>query len=103
MKGMQLKLIFDESAKHQLIPLHEWLLKEAHSMEIEGASAIKGIAGFGRSGQLHEKSLFELGAKLPVEVTLLTTEEKAQKFLTRLKEEKLPLVYSIHACEWDVI
>ena len=94
MLGTYLKFYVHENRRHHGKLLFEWLLGEARNLGIHGGSAFRAIAGFGRHGVLVEQHFFELADQLPVEVAFMVSDEDAERFLSRLAEEKdLSLFY----------
>ena len=93
MNGCFLKFYVAENRRHHHLLAYEWLLEEAQRLGLQGGSAFRALAGFGRQGRLHEEYFFELAGDLPVEVSFVTTPEEADRFLGRLKGEGLNLFY----------
>ncbi len=93
MKGICLRFYVHENRKHRHILVYEWLLEAAKRMGIQGGSAFKSIAGFGRHGVLHEEHFFELAGDLPLEVVFVVSEEEADRLIDRIKSENLSLFY----------
>ncbi len=93
MNGCFLKFYVAENRRHHHLLAYEWLLEEAQRLGLQGGSAFRALAGFGRQGRLHEEHFFELAGDLPVEVSFVTTQEEADRFLGRLKGEGLNLFY----------
>jgi len=94
-QGVCLKVYVHELQKHHGISLFEWLLEKGKELGLEGGSAIRSIAGFGRHGHMHAEHFFELGSNVPVEVTFILKKEKLEGFLVVLEEEGLDLFYSV--------
>ena len=67
MQGVYLKFYMQESARHHGKLTYEWLLEQARALGIQGGSAFRAIAGFGRHGHLHEEHFFELAGEVPVQ------------------------------------
>ncbi len=93
MNGCFLKFYVAENRRHHHLLAYEWLLEEAQRLGLQGGSAFRALAGFGRQGRLHEEHFFELAGDLPVEVSFVTTPEEADRLLARLKGEGLNLFY----------
>jgi PII-like signaling protein len=93
MQGVYLKFYLPEKKRHHGILAYEWLLEEARKLGIQGGSAFRAIAGFGRHGRLHEEHFLELAGDLPVEVGFALGEAEAQSLLAHLDSEKLKLFY----------
>lgn len=88
-----LKFYMAENRRHHHKLLYEWLLEEAQRFGLQGGSAFRAIAGFGRHGRLHEEHFFELAGDLPVEVGFVVSNEEADRFLAHLAKERLNLFY----------
>ncbi|HYW91785.1 MAG TPA: DUF190 domain-containing protein [Gammaproteobacteria bacterium] len=93
MNGVYLKFYVNESRKHRGRPIYEWLLETARDMGVEGGSAFRAVAGFGRHRQMHEEHFFELAADLPVEVVFMLGEEHARELLETVERERLQLFH----------
>ncbi len=67
-----------------------------------GASAFKGIAGFGVHGQIHTASLVDLSGPLPVVVEWVDTSERIARCLPRLKElvDGLITIEEVSVVKW---
>ncbi|BAN35283.1 hypothetical protein SCD_n01460 [Sulfuricella denitrificans skB26] len=102
MQGICLKLFVSESRLHNSMLLYEWLLEQAKIMGILGGTAFRAIAGFGRSGRLHEDAFFELAGELPVEIEFMVSEEQSERLLELLKSENLRLFYAKLPAEYGV-
>jgi PII-like signaling protein len=92
-QGIYLKIYVHENRNHQHTLLYEWLLEQAKKLGIQGGSAFKAIAGYGRHGILHEDHFFELAGELPVIVTFITSDELADQFLNVITTTGLTLFY----------
>jgi PII-like signaling protein len=91
--GTCLKFYVSEFREHKGIMVFEWLLERARTFGLEGGTAMRAVAGFGRHGALHEETFLELAADLPVEVSFFLTEEDATLFLELLQMEDIDLFY----------
>lgn len=91
-KGYQLEFFMEQNLRHGKQPLYEWLINIAREHGIRGATAFLGTLGFGDHRRLHSAHFFEL-LDQPVEVTMIVTEEEADKLLAFLTEEKVDLFY----------
>lgn len=103
MHNVYLKFYFTEKQKHNGIPLHEWLLNEAKGLGINGGSAFRSIAGYGRAGKLHEETFFELGGELPVQVEFVMQEAQADQLLETLRGYELNIRYVRYPVEVGVV
>ena len=73
-----------EKQHHAGMPLYDWLLEKARTLGIPGGSAFRAIAGYGRHGNLHEETFFELAGEMAVKVEFIVDEQYAEKFLDML-------------------
>lgn len=102
MQGISLKVFVAENQRRDGKILYEWLLEKARIMGINGGTALRAIAGFGRHGRLHEETFFELSGELPVEVEFLLDEAQAGQFLAMLAVNQLKLFYVKMPAEYGV-
>ena len=99
MNAIHLRFYTYETRKHAGISIYEWLLERARKQGIQGGSAFRAMAGFGRHGTLHEQHFFELAGDVPVMVEFLVSEDDARTFLALLRDEKIDLFYSRNAVQ----
>jgi len=103
MNGTILRLYVHENRTHRHVALFEWLLEQAKKLGIQGGSAFRAIAGYGRHGILHEEHFFELAAQMTVEVEFVVTDEEADKLLDLLRRERVSIFYARVPAEFGVI
>ena len=85
-RGSLLRIFMGESDQWGGMPLYQWLVREAHREGLAGATALRGMEGFGARGSLHTTRVLTLSADLPVVVEVVDTEEKIKKFLNVVDE-----------------
>jgi PII-like signaling protein len=68
-------------------PVYEKVVEFLHRHGCAGATVVKGVAGYGESGRVHEAHLFSLTADVPVRVEAV---DSAQKI-----DALLPFIYEI--------
>lgn len=93
MNGIYLKFFAYELQQHQGKLIYEWLLEFAKKQGIRGGSVFRGIAGFGRHGQIHEEHFFELASDVPVEIVFIVSEEQSRQLIDLLKQENIDLLF----------
>lgn len=103
MQGTYLKFYVHENRKHHHVLVYEWLLEQAKHIGIEGGSAFRAIAGYGRHGVLHEEHFFELAGDLAVEVVFVVSDEQAERLLALIRAEKLSLFFVRMSIEYGVV
>ena len=79
--GQLLRIFIGEANKHGRIPLYEWLVKQARSQGMAGATVLRGIQGFGANSLIHTTKILRLSEDLPVIVEIVDREEKIESFL----------------------
>jgi len=86
MNGCSLRFYLHENQKHHGHLLYEWLLDEARKQGIDGGSAFRAIAGFGRHGVLQEQHFFELAGAQTVLVEFLVDDIQAETLLALVRD-----------------
>ena len=93
MNGTLLRFYVHENRRHHHVLLYDWLLEQARQMGINGGSAFRAIAGFGRHVFLHEEHFFELAGELTVQVELAVSDDEAEQMIARIREEGVAIFY----------
>jgi PII-like signaling protein len=91
--GTLLRLYVHENRKHRHVLLYEWLLEQAHGLGIQGGTAFRAVAGYGRHGVLREEHFFELAPDLTVAVDFAVSDAEADALLGLLRREQVALFY----------
>ena len=79
-RAKMIRIHFGEDDRWQGKPLHEALVEAARRMDLAGATAYRGIEGYGASSRIHRKQRFT-SSDLPMMVAIIDTEENIQRFL----------------------
>lgn len=83
---LQAQIYIDLDDLYGSVPLYEFILDFLKERFIIGATAFKGIAGFGERSNLNRpKELFSFD-ETPLMITFCDTEEKVKSALTELRE-----------------
>lgn len=85
-----------EFQKHHGIALYEWLLELAKKHDLETGSAYRSIAGYSNHGKMHEEHFFELASNVSCQAIFISSKEKIDLFLAKLKAENLKLFATTH-------
>jgi PII-like signaling protein len=93
MNTICLQVFVSESSHHHGKLTYEWLLDAAQGFGIEGGSAFRALAGFGRHGR-HDEGFFELAGDLPVVVEFFIDTAMADRLLQSIAHAGLKLVYA---------
>lgn len=86
-EGYLLRIFIGESDRHDGQLLHEWLVTKAREEGLAGATAIRGIIGFGAHSRLHTFKIERLSQDLPIVVEIVDTRDKLEKFLALIDDE----------------
>ena len=86
-EGYLLRIFIGESDRRGGQLLHEWLVTRAREEGLAGATAIRGIIGFGAHSRLHTFKIERLSQDLPIVVEIVDTKEKLEKFLALIDHE----------------
>ena len=92
MHGYQLTFFTQQDRRHRGHSLAQWLLEEARSLGISGATLITASEGFGHDRKIRSAHFFELTDQ-PLEVTMAVSAADAERLLARLKEEAVNIFY----------
>jgi uncharacterized protein len=84
-----LRIFIGESDKMDGKPLYEWLVVQAKSRGMAGATVLRGMMGFGaHSKVIHTFKIERLSEDLPILIEIVDSKEKIEDFLT-LAESKI--------------
>ena len=76
-----LRIFIGESDKYKNQPLYETIVFEAKKQELLGATATRGIMGFGANSKIHSAKLFDISSDLPIVIEMVDLEEKIISFI----------------------
>lgn len=79
--GQLLRIFIGETNKYGRIPLYEWIVQQARSQGMAGATVLRGIQGFGANSLIHTTKILRLSEDLPVIVEIIDTSAKIDAFL----------------------
>ena len=80
----KLTIFLREDDHVQHTALFEVVLREAKDFGLKGATVLRGIEGFGVSGQVHTNRFPDSNDALPVIVELIDTPDQIDRFLASL-------------------
>ena len=96
--AQRLTIYFGEDDRWQGKPLHTALLEALRQAGVAGATATRGLAGFGAHGRIHTARLADVSADLPMVVEVIDTPERIAAILdivTRMVGEGLITVEDV--------
>jgi PII-like signaling protein len=81
-----LRIFLGESDKVKHTALYDAIVREARELGLAGATAWRGIAGFGPTSRIRTTRVLDLSTDLPVIVEIADEEEKINRFLPVLHD-----------------
>ncbi len=84
--ALRLTVIVGETDQVGHRPLYTEVIHRAHAAGLAGATAFRGIEGYGASHHIHTTRLLSLSEDLPVCVVIVDEEQKIRGFLPELDE-----------------
>ncbi|GJQ61495.1 MAG: hypothetical protein SCALA702_05480 [Melioribacteraceae bacterium] len=80
-----LRIFLGESDKSGAINVHERIVLEARKAGLAGATAYKGMMGFGKTSVIRTSKLFALSTDLPVVIEIVDSVQKIDDFIPLVK------------------
>lgn len=84
-EGQLLRIYIGESDRWQGKPLYEAIVLKAREMGIAGATALRGIMGFGAASRIHTSKILRLSEDLPVVVEIVDSAQKIAQLLSEIE------------------
>ncbi|MGH8782320.1 DUF190 domain-containing protein [Paraburkholderia sp.] len=93
MNGYQLTFYTEQNRRHGHHTVVEWLLAEASSADIHGATVVAAAEGVGHAGARHAARFFDL-ADQPVQVIFAVTEAESERLFDAIQRAGIRLFYT---------
>jgi PII-like signaling protein len=84
-EAVLLRVFMSERARHRGHPLHEAIVLAAREAGLAGATVLRGMMGYGRTGHIESAKILDLSDDLPVVVEIVDSEGRIEAFLPRLE------------------
>ena len=84
-KALKVTLYMSDTARHHGVPVYTTVLDFLFRQGIAGATAVKGVAGFGAGHRIHAAHILELSDHLPIRIEFIDTKEKVDAIMTELQ------------------
>ena len=82
----RLRILIGENDKHDGKLLYEWIVIQARQQELAGATALRGLMGFGGDSRvIHTFKIERLSEDLPVVIELVDAQAKLESFLAHIE------------------
>jgi PII-like signaling protein len=85
-KAVKVTLYLSDTAKRHGIPVYTGVLDFLFRHDIAGATAVKGVAGFGAGHRMHAAHILELSDHLPIRIEFIDTKEKVEAIMDELQK-----------------
>lgn len=84
-KAVKVTLYLSDGAKHHGVPVYTSILDFLFHNGVAGATAVKGIAGFGHAHRLHSANILDISDQLPVKIEFIESRQKVDEILPELE------------------
>lgn len=81
-----MRIFISESDLHGGKPLHHEIMKLLRNEKMAGATAHRGISGFGAKSHLHTAHLLTLSQDLPIIIEAVDTQENIDRIMPKIDE-----------------
>lgn len=95
----RLMILMDEDRTWNHKPLVDEIIHRAHRAGLAGASAFRGVEGFGASQLVHTSRILDLSDKLPMMVLMVDSHDRIEQFLPELDELQIGGVITVDDVE----
>jgi PII-like signaling protein len=98
-KARQLTIYLGETDKYEHQALYMAILEWLRAHKIAGATASRGVAGFGASSHLHTDNILRLSMDMPITVTVVDTPETIASIVAPLAALAPTAMFTVHEVE----
>jgi hypothetical protein len=84
--GLLLRIFISENDSYKGQPLYESIVLKARTLNMAGATVLRGIMGFGATSRIHTAKVLRLSEDLPIVIELVDEKEKMDELLPFLDE-----------------
>jgi len=95
-KAVKVSIYLCDGARHHGIPVYTSILDFLFHSGVYGATALKGVAGFGSTHRIHAAHILELSDRLPIKIEFVETREKAEALLPELEKRASSGIIEYH-------
>ncbi|REF36216.1 DUF190 domain-containing protein [Thermasporomyces composti] len=85
-RALKLTVFVRETDQWHHRPLYQEIIRRAHHAGLAGASAFRGVEGYGASNHIHTTRILSLSEDLPMMVVIVDEEDRVRSFLPQLDE-----------------
>jgi uncharacterized protein len=84
-KAVKVTIYLSDSARRKGIPAYTDVLDFLFKHGVAGATATKGVGGFGQSHRMHSANILEISDHLPLKIEFIDKREKVDAILPELQ------------------
>jgi hypothetical protein len=84
--AVKLSIYLSDGAKHHSVPVYTALLDFLFKNGVDGATVLKGVAGFGAAHRIHSANILDLSDQLPIKIEIIETREKVEVLLPEIEK-----------------
>ena len=99
-EAKRVTVLVGETDHYEGRALHEAIVSMLHAEGVAGATATRGILGYGSSGRTHSAHLLDLADDLPVTIVFVDSPETVERVLAKLDsmmDSGLVTIEDVHA------
>jgi PII-like signaling protein len=85
-KAVKVSIYVSDGATRHGAPVYSAILDFLFYRGVSGATALKGLAGFGHEHQMHSSAGVEISDRLPIKIEFIESREKVDELLPKLQE-----------------
>ncbi len=98
-KAKQLTIYLGETDQHHHRALYMAIIEWLRAQKIAGATATRGIAGYGATSHLHTANILRLSMDMPITVTVIDTPETIDAIIAPLAAMAPNAMFTVHEVE----
>jgi len=98
-KAKQLTIYLGETDKYEHQTLYMKIIEWLRAQKIAGATATRGIAGFGASSHLHTANILRLSMDMPIAITVIDTPETIDSLIAPLAAMAPNAMFTVNEVE----
>ena len=83
-QARMLRIYFTEADKSQGEPLYKKIIAKCQELGLAGATAYRGLEGFGASARIHHARSLSFSKDVPIMVSVIDTEDQIGKLIPHL-------------------
>ncbi len=82
----RIRIYTGEDDKYKGRPLVDFIVEEARRLGLAGATAFRGLSGFGANSRLHTSKILRLSEDMPIVIEIVEHPERLAPLLEKLDE-----------------